>query len=87
MIQDLGHIDEKPAHEFETEPEEHTKMNRWEKMEFLEETTPVETHTKTILNELVAWMGDDDFNRFYDHFCSNWDICRSNTELNETYGK
>ena len=87
MIQDLGHIDEKPAHEFEAEPEEHTKMNRWEKMEFLEETTTVQTHTKDILNELVCWMGDDDFNRFYDHFCSNWDICQSNTELNETYGK
>ena len=87
MIQDSRHIDEKPAHEYETGPEEHTKMDRWEKMKFLEETTSRETHTKTILNELVCWMGDDDFNKFYDHFCSNWDICRSHTELNEKYGE
>ena len=86
MIQDLGQIDDKPAHEYETGPEEHTKMTRWEKMEFLEETTHVELHTKTILNELVSWMGDDDFNKFYDYFCSNWDVCRSQAELNEKYG-
>ena len=47
----------------------------------------VETHTKSILNELVSWMGDDDFNKFYDYFCSNWEICRSYKELNEKYGE
>ena len=36
----------------EIELEGHETMNRWEKMEFLEETTTVETHTKSILNEL-----------------------------------
>tara|TARA_R110000851_G_scaffold309815_1_gene469376 strand:+ start:269 stop:502 length:234 start_codon:yes stop_codon:yes gene_type:complete len=71
----------------EIELEGHETMNRWEKMEFLEETTTVETHTKSILNELVSWMGDDDFNKFYDYFCSNWEICRSYKELNEKYGE
>ena len=66
--------------------EPHTKMNRWEKMEFLSETTTVETHTKTILEEMVSWMGEDDFNKFYDHFCSSWDICRSYQELDDKYG-
>jgi hypothetical protein len=70
----------------ETELEDHTKMNRWEKMEFLEETTTVTAHTKDILNEMVSWMGENDFNKFYDNFCSNWDICRSYKELEEKYG-
>ena len=66
--------------------EGHETMNRWEKMAFLSETTTVETHTKSILEEMVSWMGEDDFSKFYDHFCSCWDICRSYEELNEKYG-
>jgi hypothetical protein len=69
------------------ELEDHTKMNRWEKVEFLEETTTVDTHTTRLLNELICWMSDDDFNRFYDYYCSNWDVCRSYKELNEKYGE
>jgi len=69
------------------ELEDHTKMNRWEKMAFLAETTSVETYTKNILEEMVSWMSDDDFNNFYDYYCSNWDICRSYKELNEKYGE
>ena len=65
-------------------PEPHTKMNRFEKLEFLEETTAF--NKDTILNELVGWLTDDDFNQFYEHFCSNWDLCRSHEELNDRYG-
>ena len=67
------------------EPEPHTRMNRFEKMEFLAETTHFDTSNK-LLQEMVSWMTDDDFNAFYDDFCSNWDICRSHEELNERYG-
>jgi hypothetical protein len=70
----------------EVELEDHTKMNRWEKVEFLKETTTVETHTTRLLEELLCWMGEDDFNKFYDHYCSCWDICRSYEELEEKYG-
>jgi hypothetical protein len=70
----------------EVQLEDHTTMNRFEKVEFLSETTTVEAHTKDLLNELISWMGEDDFSRFYDHFCSSWDICRSYAELNEKYG-
>jgi hypothetical protein len=66
--------------------EEHKTMNRWEKVEFLKETTTVETHTTQLLEELISWMGDDDFNKFYDHYCSCWDICQSYKELEEKYG-
>jgi len=65
-------------------PEPHTKMNRFEKMEFLTETTHFDTNP--LLDEMVSWMTDDDFNAFYENFCSNWDICRSPEELNERYG-
>jgi len=68
-------------------PEPHNQMNRFDKMEFLRETTTVETHTKTILEEMVSWMGEDDFSKFYDHFCGCWDICRSYEELDEKYGE
>ncbi len=68
------------------ELEGHESMNRFEKMEFLTETTTVDCHTRVLLEELISWMGEDDFSKFYDDFCSNWDISRSYDELNERYG-
>ena len=68
------------------EPEPHTRMTRHEKLEFLDETTHFKTDN-TLLKELVGWLTDDDFNQFYEDFCSNWDICRSHEELNERYGE
>ena len=66
--------------------QDHNQMNRFDKMEFLRETTTVDTYTKNILEEMVSWMGEEDFSRFYDSYCSNWDISRSYAELNERYG-
>ena len=66
------------------EPEPHTRMNRFEKLEFLQETTAFKKDT--ILNELIGWLTDDDFNQFYEDFCSNWDLCRSHEELDKRYG-
>ena len=66
---------------------EHEQMNRFEKVEFLQETTTTEFHTATLLTELISWMPEQDFSRFYDDFCSNWDVCRSHEELNEKYGE
>ena len=71
-------------HTFEYTPEPHTRMNRFEKLEFLEETTAFKRDT--ILRELVGWLTDDDFNQFYYHFCQAWDVCRSPEELDERYG-
>ena len=66
-------------------PEPHTRMTRHEKLEFLDETTHFNTNN-ALLKELVGWLTDDDFNQFYEEFCSNWDICRSHEELNQQYG-
>lgn len=68
------------------QPEPHTRMTRHEKLEFLDETTHFKTNN-ALLKELVGWLTDDDFNQFYEDFCSNWDICRSHEELNERYGE
>lgn len=68
------------------EPEPHTRMTRHEKLEFLDETTHFKTNN-ALLKELVGWLTDDDFNEFYEDFCSNWDICRSYEELDERYGE
>ena len=67
------------------EPEPHTRMTRHEKLEFLAETTHFDTNNQ-LLQEMVGWMTDDDFNEFYEHFCGCWDICRSHEELDERYG-
>lgn len=67
-------------------PEPHTRMTRHEKLEFLDDTTHFRTKNP-LLMELVSWMTDDDFNQFYEDFCSNWDICRSYEELHERYGE
>ena len=59
-------------------------MNRFEKMEFISETSAI--NRKTIMEEMVSWMTEEQFNDFYEYFCSNWDICRSQQELNQKYG-
>ena len=68
------------------QPEPHTRMNRFEKMEYLQETTTFDTSNR-LLQEMVSWMTDDDFNQFYEYLCSNWDICPSYEELNQRYGE
>ena len=67
------------------QPEPHTRMNRFEKMQFLAETTHFDINNK-LLQEMVSWLTDDDFNAFYENFCSNWDICMSHEELDTRYG-
>ena len=66
-----------------SKPKEHERWNRFEKVEFLQETTTVEFHTATLLTELISWMPEQDFSKFYDDFCSNWDVCRSHEALDE----
>ena len=76
-FESLGPID---SHE----PEPHTTMNRFEKLDFLQDTTAFKRDT--ILKELVGWLTDDDFDAFYESFCSDWDICKSHEELDKRYG-
>jgi hypothetical protein len=58
-------------------------MNRYDKLEWLEQTTSPQFMQETLLLEMVGWMGESGFEEFYDHLCRNWDIARSPKELEE----
>lgn len=57
----------------------YTRMNRFEKLEFIEDTTAFTR--EVVLSELIGWMNEDQFNQFYEHFCSNYEICPGYQEL------
>ena len=40
----------------------------------------------TLVEEMVRWMGEDDFEEFYDHLCRMWDIARDPKDLNYRMG-
>lgn len=62
----------------------HALMNRFDKLQFLQDTTAFKRDT--ILRELVGWLTDDDFDQFYQEFCQTWDVCTTPEQLNERYG-
>lgn len=55
---------------------------RFEKMEWLFESCADKHVYNNVLPELVTWMGEDLFNKFYKHHCRNWDI-KSPEELSK----
>lgn len=56
-------------------------MNRFEKMDWLEQTCSENFMKEEFVLEMIRWMGEDDFDKFYDHLCSNWNIAKTPTEL------
>ena len=60
---------------------EHTRWDRFEKVEFIEETSMLTRHD--IFNELLGWMNNDEFDKFYETFCSNWSLAKDYEELDE----
>ena len=56
--------------------------NRFDKMEWLQETCSAEFKTDTLLHELVLWMGENDFERFYDKLCGDYCIKRDPNDPN-----
>lgn len=56
-------------------------MNRYDKLEWLEQTTSQEFMQETLVQEMVRWMGEDDFDEFYNHLCRMWEIARTPNEL------
>ena len=50
------------------------KSDRWEKLDFLQEVCSSDFLEKTLLHEVVKFMGQDDFNEFFNHLRRNWDI-------------
>lgn len=56
--------------------------NRFNKLEWLQETCTEQFMTKTFVDELVRWMGEDDFEKFYDKLCSEHVIKRDPNDPN-----
>ena len=64
---------------------EHTRWDRFEKVEFIEETSTLTRHD--MFNELLGWMNEEEFNKFYDTFCGNWSLARDYEELSKRTGR
>jgi len=60
-------------------------MNRYDKLEWLQETCSKDLLENHLMNEMVRWMGEDDFEAFYDHFCRNWGIARDQAGWDYAY--
>ena len=47
--------------------------DRFEKLDYIMETASVE-FKDNFLNEIVQWMGEEDFSAFFEHIRRNWDF-------------
>ena len=47
--------------------------DRFEKLDYIMETASVE-FKDIFLNELVQWMGEEDFSEFFTHLRRNWEL-------------
>ena len=61
-------------------------MNRYDKLEWLEQTCSESFIKETLVLEMVRWMGEDEFEQFYDHLCRMWEIAKSPEALDEELG-
>jgi len=50
------------------------QSGRFEKMEYLQETCSKDFLESHLMDEMVKWMGEEDFSEFFQHLCRNWDI-------------
>jgi hypothetical protein len=49
------------------------ESDRFEKLDYIMETASVE-FKDNFLNEIVQWMGEEDFSAFFEHIRRNWDF-------------
>jgi hypothetical protein len=75
--------------------------DRFDRLQWLRESCTEEFVNTTIVDEMVNWtisqqltlskmplrMGEDDFNDFYDHLCSNWNLAKDFKTLLEYNGE
>jgi hypothetical protein len=49
--------------------------DRWDKLEYLKEVTSDDfMDRRALLHEVVKFMREDDFDKFFNHLRRNWDI-------------
>jgi len=63
--------------------EDYKKSSRFEKIDWLKESTGSEFNNGLIIHAIVGLLSEDQFNELYDRICSNWDLARDDTELAE----
>jgi len=56
--------------------------NRYDKMQWLRETCTEHFIAEEFIDQLVLWLGEDDFERFYDKLCRDWQIKRDPNDPN-----
>lgn len=61
-------------------------MNRFEKLDWLTETCGESFVQNEFVHEMVRWMGENEFEEFYDHLCRNWEIAKDPKALDELMG-
>ena len=50
-------------------------MNRFDKLQYLLDTCSSDfIKDCNMLQEMVSWMGEDDFSEFFEKICSQWEI-------------
>jgi hypothetical protein len=49
-------------------------MTRFEKLEYLRENCSENFIKTCLLREMVAWMSEEDFSKFFSKLCSEWMI-------------
>ena len=50
------------------------ESDRWEKLEFLQENCTTDFVENDLLREVVKFMGQHEFNEFFNHLRRNWGI-------------
>jgi len=50
------------------------ESDRFEKMEYMQETCCSDFLEGHLMDEMVKWMGEKDFNEFFIHLSRNWSI-------------
>ena len=56
--------------------------NRFAKFEWLMDNSLFATDPKALLDQIVQWMPENDFEEFYDQLCANYGIERSPDDPN-----
>lgn len=50
------------------------ETDRFEKMDWLNETSSEEFMRYHLIDEMTCWFGEKDFSKFFEHLCSCWEI-------------
>lgn len=51
-----------------------SKSDRWDKLEYLQETCNSDFLENHLMREMVRWMGEAEFDAFFRHLCQTWSI-------------